>query len=271
MRYLLRGSSLCAAWFVAAWASPTLEAANRIFIENRDVFIGDTAVVVAVKAENDQERNGYSLSIKYDQTLLSVKNVTTTGTAAGSAEWTNARVVSELGAIQAGVVMDLSDPLTNTLPVGPGLVLLNITLDVIATQPASTAIAPQDKLSTPEGGWLNLFSTRGVNTVPQLAGGTIGIKSKVVGNTYQLGNCNGDRELIPDITDAIFLLGWLFLGGQKPPCEAACDANSDASADLSDAVFLLSFLFQGGPGPEAPYPACATAPSDKCAANTCGG
>jgi len=256
---------------LAAWAPSTLQAANRVFIENRDVLIGDTAVVVPVKAENDQERHGFSLSIKYDQTLLSVKSVTTAGTAAGSAEWTSGRIVSELGAIQWGVAMDLSDPLTNTLPVGTGLVILNITLDVIATQPAAASIAPQDKLSTPEGGWLNLFSTRGVNTVPTLAGGTINIKSTVVGNRYQLGNCNGDRELIPDITDAIFLLGYLFLGGEKPPCEAACDANSDASADLSDAVSLLAFLFQGGPAPEPPYPACTTAPSTSCAADTCGG
>ncbi len=271
MRYSLQGNIICAAFILASWAPAELAAANRVYLDNQAAFIGDTGVVVPVHAENDQERHGFSLSIKYDQTLLSVKSVTTAGTAAGTAEWTSGRIVSELGAIQWGVAMDLSDPLTNVLPVGSNLVLLNITVDVIATVPAATAITPQDKLSSPEGGWLNLFSTRGVNTVPLLAGGTFTIKQKQGGNRYQLGNCNGDGEAIPDITDAIFLLGYMFLGGEKPPCEAACDTNSDASSDLSDAVSLLSFLFQGGPPPQDPFPACATAPVDTCAADTCGG
>jgi hypothetical protein len=63
-----------------------------------------------------------------------------------------------------------------------------------------------------------------------------------------------------DISDAVFLLGHLFLG--KPtrlPCgdgttsdvanRRLLDANGDGRVDLSDAVYSLSFLFTGGPPP----------------------
>jgi len=34
----------------------------------------------------------------------------------------------------------------------------------------------------------------------------------------------------------------------------ACNANDDERLDISDAVYLLGFLFLGGPSPPPPYP-----------------
>ncbi|MBI4601057.1 MAG: protein kinase [Planctomycetes bacterium] len=70
------------------------------------------------------------------------------------------------------------------------------------------------------------------------------------------GDCNQDRKL--DISDAVCVLGFLFLGGpERLPCGdgAAIDAANvsladwqpDGKVDLSDAVGLLQFLFSGGP------------------------
>lgn len=70
------------------------------------------------------------------------------------------------------------------------------------------------------------------------------------------GDCNGDGEVKGQVTDAVFLLNYLFLGGEAPPCQAACDPNGDGVVDLSDAVYLLAFNFLGGPPPVAPYPDC---------------
>jgi hypothetical protein len=69
---------------------------------------------------------------------------------------------------------------------------------------------------------------------------------------------NGDRTL--DLSDAVGLLGHLFLGTPSPlPCEgtdlespanlAALDANGDGKVDISDAVNVLNHLFLGGPPP----------------------
>jgi hypothetical protein len=37
---------------------------------------------------------------------------------------------------------------------------------------------------------------------------------------------------------------------------SAANTNGDRAVDLSDAVYLLGHLFLGGPAPQAPYPEC---------------
>ena len=37
--------------------------------------------------------------------------------------------------------------------------------------------------------------------------------------------------------------------GQAPACRESCDANSDGGFDISDMVFLLGYLFAGGNPP----------------------
>jgi hypothetical protein len=81
------------------------------------------------------------------------------------------------------------------------------------------------------------------------------------------GNCNGDR--VVDLSDAVFWLGFLFLGGDPPPCREACGTNGDSALDLSDAVFTLIFLFNGGPAPGL-FPACEDA-TGSCAVDVCPG
>jgi hypothetical protein len=68
------------------------------------------------------------------------------------------------------------------------------------------------------------------------------------------GDSNCDGRL--DLSDAVFTLGWLFLGGRMPCCIAAVDVNGDAAVDLSDPVYGLNHLFSGGPAPLAPFPDC---------------
>jgi hypothetical protein len=52
-----------------------------------------------------------------------------------------------------------------------------------------------------------------------------------------------------NITDAIVILNYLFLGGSLS-CPGAVDTNGDRARDLSDAVYLLNHLFSGGPAPQ---------------------
>lgn len=80
------------------------------------------------------------------------------------------------------------------------------------------------------------------------------------------GDCNDDGRV--DISDAICILDYLFLGGGAPDCIAATNVNGDAGNDISDATYLLNHLFLGGLAPVAPYPTCGagTLPRD---AETC--
>ncbi|MBI4600450.1 MAG: hypothetical protein HY721_00680 [Planctomycetes bacterium] len=70
------------------------------------------------------------------------------------------------------------------------------------------------------------------------------------------GDANGDWAL--DISDGIYLLGWLYSGGPAP-APIACgiddpsgengDTNSDGGIDLSDVIYLFGHLYLGGPAP----------------------
>jgi hypothetical protein len=38
------------------------------------------------------------------------------------------------------------------------------------------------------------------------------------------------------------------------PCLDAGDGNDDGTLDITDAIFILAHLFLGGPAPPRPYP-----------------
>ncbi len=67
------------------------------------------------------------------------------------------------------------------------------------------------------------------------------------------GDANADGNL--DLSDAIFILNWLFTGGQLPPCLDAADINDEGTIDISDPVRLLFVLFADGEKPPPPHPA----------------
>lgn len=53
-----------------------------------------------------------------------------------------------------------------------------------------------------------------------------------------------------DISDAVFLISYIFSGGPAPsPIRLVGDANCSGDIDISDAVYLVSYIFAGGPAP----------------------
>ncbi len=70
---------------------------------------------------------------------------------------------------------------------------------------------------------------------------------------------DGDGRI--EITDAIHVLTFEFLGGEKPACVDAADATGDGAIDLADGVAILSYLFLGAAAPPAPFPACGPPPA----------
>jgi hypothetical protein len=81
------------------------------------------------------------------------------------------------------------------------------------------------------------------------------------------GDANGDGRL--DLSDAIFTLAFLFLGGPAPLCPAAADANDGGALDIADPIFTLGWLFTGGPPPPPPGPAACGLDPTPDALGTC--
>ena len=71
-----------------------------------------------------------------------------------------------------------------------------------------------------------------------------------VGKTSQefvRGDANADQTI--DLSDAIYILNYLFKNGPTPVPFEAGDVDCDEVVDLSDALILLNYLFKNGPPP----------------------
>ena len=54
----------------------------------------------------------------------------------------------------------------------------------------------------------------------------------------------------------------LFFAGFPIPCVKAADADDSNRLDVSDALYILNFLFLGGPQPAVPFEECGSDPSE---------
>ncbi|MDD4052805.1 MAG: right-handed parallel beta-helix repeat-containing protein [candidate division Zixibacteria bacterium] len=64
---------------------------------------------------------------------------------------------------------------------------------------------------------------------------------------HRFGDINGDGRV--NIGDPVFLIGYIFRGGQAPQYIEMGDANGDGRVSIGDAVYLISYLFRSGPPP----------------------
>ena len=90
------------------------------------------------------------------------------------------------------------------------------------------------------------------------------------GPIYIRGDCSPDR--VVNITDPVRLLTFLFVLPTPPSCLEACDSDGTGVLNITDAIFTLGFLFLGGPPPPPPGPACGqdTSPSSLgCVTSNC--
>jgi|GEM_PF-1721715 len=73
---------------------------------------------------------------------------------------------------------------------------------------------------------------------------------------------DADDNGIVNLTDAIFNLNYLFIGGAAPTCMDASDADNNGSLQLTDGIFILNYLFIGGAPPPDPNGECGLDPEE---------
>jgi len=64
---------------------------------------------------------------------------------------------------------------------------------------------------------------------------------------YVTGDANGDGVI--DLADVVYLVNYLYKGGDPPVPVEAGDANCDGVVDLADVVYLINYLYRGGDPP----------------------
>ncbi len=65
--------------------------------------------------------------------------------------------------------------------------------------------------------------------------------------TSNTGDANADCFV--DISDAVYLIAYIFSGGAEPKPYAAGDPNCDGFVDISDVVYLITYIFSTGVPP----------------------
>ena len=100
---------------------------------------------------------------------------------------------------------------------------------------------------------LNIFTVNNQSKIPVMTGATVRVYPEdhperlfIRGDVNFTGNV--------DITDAIYLLSFLFLGFEDPECLDTADTLDEGRINISSPIYLLNFLFTGGPAPRVPYP-----------------
>ncbi len=91
---------------------------------------------------------------------------------------------------------------------------------------------------------------------PYLPSGFCAPVKAVVGASFRRSDANDDGEI--DISDAIAILGFLFMGNPSElDCQKSADTDDSGFLDITDAIHLLRHLFLGGPAPKSPEQAKA--------------
>ena len=94
----------------------------------------------------------------------------------------------------------------------------------------------------------------------------------VSAQSFVRSDVNGDDTT--DLTDALRVLSFLFVGEGRLDCADAADVDDSSVLDISDAVLILDWLFLGSAQPAAPFPDCGLDPSADtlgCESSPCGG
>jgi hypothetical protein len=258
----------------AAGASLSLRAQDELAIAPQTVILGETEVIVPVRLTIHRRVYGYSLSLLTDPELLALKEVSIAGTSSEGADWSFGEVLDGGARLSWGVVLDTTEPIDRAiLPVSPvrDQVLANVVIEVVARTAGETAIEfrdfpPDYSLDPPDPGSRNQLFIESGFLLPHLTtDGTITISGGGVG-PFQRGDCDQDGSNTGQVTDGVFLLNYLFSGGEAPKCLAACDMNGDGSVPgaPTDAVVYFSFNFLGGTPLPEPLGECnsSSAPGD---------
>ena len=64
---------------------------------------------------------------------------------------------------------------------------------------------------------------------------------------YLCGDANGDGSVT--ITDVVFLINYIFMGGAAPQPLSLGDVDCSGRINIADVVLLVNYIFRGGPAP----------------------
>lgn len=198
---------------------------STITISNATANPGDTAVALHVILDNTKPYAGAELEIQFNKSELSLRRIETGPRLIGQSgvgyyEFTLGKV--------AIVFFDFSG--TN-LDADSGVVF-NLLFD----------ISPQ---FTHDYSVVSVAEITAV--VDDLSYDSLIVREGRILSSYVCGDAEGNQ--VVNISDAVYLINYIFAGGPAPSPLLAGDADCSQAISISDAVFLINYIFAGGPQP----------------------
>lgn len=91
--------------------------------------------------------------------------------------------------------------------------------------------------------WLRAWAPDGLTQIPLAF--ELGEIEVVTG--MPCGDANNDGNV--DVSDALWIINYIFVGGDPPVQYYLADVNVDDLVNISDAVYLINYIFRDGPEP----------------------
>lgn len=231
-------------------------APNRIWIPPIRALAGGRGLRVPVYLSSAVPIGGFQVVLEADPVAV-LRGATVTGTRSQAlhVEFFRSEILqgAQGPVLAVAALWDFELPFDGrVLPPGESQALLFVELDVDeAAEPAETArirflrrFGPLEKSTL-------LVAADGAVSIDPFAPDAVLTVAGTQERPFLRGDANADLGL--DISDAIAMLGFLFLGGDPLPCPDAADANDDGTLDISDPIAVLGLLFLAGDVP-LPYP-----------------
>lgn len=207
---------------------------------------------------------GWSFGICHDSSIVAVPSIVdgaaTQTVNNGSPPDFNQKNVFSAG-LTVAVVTDIFG--TFTLPIGTGHELNVVTYTMNAPVGTTTPLAICSSIGVPSVDTVVVEAGSASPLTPVQIDGSLAVD--LAGNSnFDRGDCDNTGSF--NLSDMVFLLGFLFPQAPAPPnnveCMDACDANDDGSVNLQDVIVGLSTLFVPPSVPlPLPYTACGSDPT----------
>jgi hypothetical protein len=227
---------------------------NKLEIPNMSVVPNQKNVWFPVIAEHKEPIRGFQVMATFDPNVLDFQDCSYDFSHTFAVEPEFSECNEFESRLEIGCLFDFEPPFElKTLPPGDRQTLINLVFDV-SPNAAQGAVSEVKLTNDPTISRIfNIFVVDGFSKFPMLTSSTVDIRFVIPPPRFFLrGDVDSSGSI--DISDAVKLLNFLFIGGGEPACMDAADLNDRGSVDISGAISILNFLFLGGPAPKVPFP-----------------
>lgn len=222
-------------------------------IPDQQVLPGQSEVWFPIDVAHSVEIQGFQLLVQYDPSVLTFLRNETAQTAVAALTPEFHETSERVGLVQVGCIFDFLEPIDGrALSAGFNRfthLVFGVDADAVPGTTTEVAVVQESILSDLQTSLIvEGFSAFGVLDSAEVRVRSLTPEPKL----FLRGDANDDSTI--NIADSVFLLNWLFSGGEEPPCVHAADVQDRGKVDISDPIFLLNYLFQGGESPAQPHP-----------------